>query len=97
MENYSIFIFTFAIGLVYFGIVTFFVRKFHFKYVYGLILPLAIVLFFFVLSVINGQTSTNIYEGLGYLILMVLGFCILIGYISGWITISLIDRKKHQK
>ena len=84
-------------GLVYFGVVTFFVRKFRFNYVYGLILPLAIVLFFFVLTIINGQTSTNIYEGLGYLILTVLAFCILIGYISGWISVYLIDKSKHIK
>ncbi|TFG83940.1 MAG: hypothetical protein E4G74_00385 [Erysipelotrichales bacterium] len=92
MENYSVFIGAFFIGLVYFGFVTYFVRKFHFKYLYGLILPLVIVLFFFVMTVYIGQVSTSGWEGLGYVILMILALCNLIGYLTGWAFIALFNK-----
>jgi hypothetical protein len=95
MNNYSVFLFAFFIGLVYFGIVTLFVRKFHFKYVYGLILPLAIVLFPLVMTIITGKTTGG-WEGLIYLILTILAICVLIGYLFGWIAIVLISKaSKH--
>jgi NhaP-type Na+/H+ or K+/H+ antiporter len=81
------------IGLVYFGFITIFVRKFHFKYVYGLILPLLIFLFFFVTTIYIGQVTSG-WEGLAYLILMILALCILIGYLSGWLFVALVKRLK---
>lgn len=92
MENYGVFLWSFLIGLVYFGLVTLLVRKFHFKYVYGMILPLVILLFFFVMTVYSGQVSTNTWEGLGYLILTLLAICILLGYCSGWVFVVLIKK-----
>lgn len=94
MDNYSVFLIAYLIGLVYFGLVTLLVRKFHIKYVYGMILPLMIVLFFFVLTVYSGQVDTNAWVGLGYLILTILGICILIGYLSGWVFVVLLNKTK---
>jgi hypothetical protein len=94
MENYAVFLWSFLIGLVYFGLVTFLVRRFHFKYLYGMILPLTIVFFCFVMMVYTGQVSTNAWEGLGYLILTLLGLCILIGYLSGWVFVALVQKAK---
>lgn len=91
MDNYSIFLWAFMIGLIYFGFITIFVLKFRFKYVYGMILPLLIVLFFFILTIIS-RVSTNGWEGLAYIILTVLAFCILIGYLSGWLFVALLKR-----
>ena len=92
MENYMVFIWSFLIGLAYFGFITIFVLKFRFKYVYGMILPLLLVLFFFVLTIYSGQVSTNGWEGLGYLILTILALCILIGYLLGWLFMALVKR-----
>lgn len=94
MENYAVFIWAFVIGLAYFGFITFFVLKFHFKYLYGMILPLLLVLFFFVMTVYIGQVSTDGWAGLGYVILLILTFCILIGYLSGWVFVALLKRVK---
>jgi len=94
MENYGVFIWAFLIGLAYFGFITLFVMKFHFKYLYGMILPLLLVLFFFVMAIYSGQVSTNAWVGLGYVILLILTFCILIGYLSGWIFVALLNRVK---
>jgi hypothetical protein len=93
MDNYSIFLWAFLIGLAYFGFISIFVHLFRFKYVYGLILPLLIVLFLFVMTVIS-RVSTNGWEGLAYLILTILAFCILIGYLSGWLFVALVKRAK---
>lgn len=94
MDNYSVFLWSFFIGLLYFGLITLFVLKFRFKYIYGMILPLLIVLFFFVLTIYSGQVSTNGWEGLAYLILTILAFCILLGYLSGWLFVALVKRAK---
>jgi len=94
MENFAVFIWAFLIGLVYFGFITIFVLKFRFKYVYGMILPLLIVLFFFVMTIYSGKVSTSGWEGLAYLILTILALCILIGYLSGWFFVALLKRAK---
>jgi hypothetical protein len=94
MGNNTAFLFSFFIGLIYFGLIVLAVSRFHFKYVYGLVLPLAIVLFFFVMLIISTKTSPSGWEGLAYVILTVLALCILIGYLSGWVFVVLLKKAK---
>ena len=93
MEYLTPYLAALAIGLVYFGIVMFLVKKFNFKYTYGLVLPLALVVFFAVMTFIGGQMDTTGWQALGYLVMTILSGVVLIGYVLGWVGVILTKKK----
>ena len=86
------------IGLVYYIVVYLLSKKFKFKIIHGLWLPLGLNILFFSLFIYSSYTEPSGWTSLGYLIFFILALSILLMYLATWGIHSLVQYliKKNQ-
>ena len=84
------------IGLVYYVIVYFLSKKFNFKIIHGLWLPVLLNLLVIGLLIYSSNTDTTGWASLGYFIMLVLTLGILLIYLLSWGIHTLIRRNRNR-
>lgn len=95
MEGLYVYIWPVVIGAAYFALVTLFKKFTKISYKIGLILPVALVLFFLAMLVFVAPQDTTGWAGLGYVIMLVLTSIILVTYLLVWFVVSLVSKNKR--
>lgn len=78
------------IGLVYYVIVYFLSKKFNFKIIHGLWIPVFINLIVIGLLVYSSYTDSTGWASLGYFVMLILSLGILLVYLTSWALHSII-------
>jgi uncharacterized BrkB/YihY/UPF0761 family membrane protein len=95
MEGLAVYIWPVIIGAAYFAIITLLKKYTRISYKLGLILPVALVLFFLAMLLFVAPQDTTGWAALGYVVMLVLTSIILGTYLLGWLMVSLVNKNKR--
>jgi hypothetical protein len=94
MEGLAVYIWPVIIGAAYFAIITLLKKYTRISYKLGLILPVALVLFFLAMLLFVAPQDTTGWAALGYVVMLVLTSIILGTYLLGWLFVTLVNKSK---
>jgi uncharacterized BrkB/YihY/UPF0761 family membrane protein len=95
MEGLAVYIWPVIIGAAYFAIITLLKKYTRISYKLGLILPVALVLFFLAMLLFVAPQDTTGWAALGYVVMLVLTSIILGTYLLGWLFVTLVNKSKR--
>ena len=95
MEGLYVYIWPVVIGAAYFALVTLFKKFTKISYKIGLVLPVALVLFFLAMLLFVAPQDTTGWAALGYVVMLVLTSIILATYLLVWLIVAQVTKTKR--
>ncbi len=95
MEGLYVYIWPVVIGAAYFALVTLFKKFTKISYKIGLVLPVALVLFFLAMLLFVAPQDTTGWAALGYVVMLVLTSIILATYLLVWLIVAQVSKTKR--